>query len=86
MNSLHLNNEHVAAIQKYSETIPLKYRRSFLKVALGRGGKREIIKVKCQSCVNFEDVSARVGGCTSILCPTWPYRPYQQTEIGGSNE
>lgn len=70
-------------IKKYSETIPPKYRKLFLKVCLGNGGKRDIIKAKCQSCVNFEDVSARVGECTSHLCPLWPYRPYQKAEQVG---
>ena len=80
-----INKDHVAAVENYAKKIPPKYRRSYLKVALGRGGKREIIKVKCQSCVNFEDVSARVRGCTCFLCPTWPYRPYVKRE-GGSDE
>lgn len=76
-----ISKHHSAEIQTYSETIPIKYRRLFLKVASGHGGKREIIKAKCQACVNFEDVSARVGSCTSILCPTWPYRPYQNSHV-----
>jgi len=65
------------ATGSYAEGIPSRFRRLFLKVTSGRGGKRDIIRAKCQACVGHEDVSDRVGNCTCYLCPIWPYRPYQ---------
>ncbi len=65
-------------LDNYLRTIPRKYRPLYQKVTNGIAGKRQVFKAICQHCVNYEDTSNRVRTCSSVLCPLWPYRPYQK--------
>jgi len=59
------------------KTIPIKFRTSAQRSFQGVLSKSAAIKAKCQECVGYEEVTERVGGCTTSICPLWRYRPYQ---------
>ena len=42
-----------------------------------RGKLGAIPKAKCQECVNYDDMQARIRECPISICPVWSRRPYQ---------
>lgn len=56
---------------------PDRYLNSRLKAVLGLSAPRAAIKAKCEDCVGYEEIQARVGDCQSFSCPIWFHRPYQ---------
>lgn len=65
---------------KVEEMTPPLRRVLALRAFDGKCSPRQAIKAKCQECVGYEDITERVGGCTSHRCPLWAYRPYQNKD------
>lgn len=59
------------------ENIPARYLGRALKALTGEASSKAHIKAHCENCVGYEEVRARVGGCTSFGCMLWVVRPYQ---------
>jgi len=66
------------AAARYSESIPIKFRNLYLKAVAGKASPRQTIKAKCQECVGYEEVVSRVRNCSSLICPNYAFRPYQE--------
>jgi hypothetical protein len=64
--------------QRYSESIPSKFRPNYLKATSSTGGKAASIKAKCLECMGYEDGPNRVRACSTVTCPLWRVRPYQE--------
>lgn len=49
-----------------------------LKALTGDASPLVAIRAKCEACVGWEEVTARVGDCRSRDCELWHHRPYQE--------
>ena len=68
-----------SAFDAVSKTPPTFLGRR-LKALLGEASSNMAIRAKCESCVGYEEVAARVGDCRSRSCELWTYRPYQDQQ------
>lgn len=59
------------------DRIPAAYKHRYVLALAGKLTPGQSIKMKCAECVGFEEVKARVGGCTCYRCPLWQMRPFQ---------
>ena len=57
------------------ETMPSRYRRSYLKAIMGKS-RPHAIKVHCLECTAWK--KRYVAECESRACALWPYRPYNE--------
>lgn len=58
-------------------SVPEMRRGLFLRAIRGEVSPLSAIKAKCQECCGYEELSSRIGGCTTYRCPLWAYRPNQ---------
>jgi hypothetical protein len=66
----------LAKIKKYVETsVPDKHKIATERALLKQVSRSVAMRVKCLSCSNYEMQEAK--NCAVVLCPLWPYRPYQ---------
>lgn len=72
-----------AAIAKRRADIPKKYRNTYDKAISGRS-LRSAIKAHCLECVCWQRDEVRL--CTSLACPLWAVRPYQEILPNAHNE
>ena len=59
------------------EQIPSSMRATYEKATAGRS-RRMAIKAFCQECCGYD--RRAVAECSTVVCPLWPYRPYQKHE------
>lgn len=62
------------------ENTPALFQGRYTRALLGELSAKGAIRAHCESCVGYEDVKPRVGGCASHGCPLHAYRPYQPKE------
>ena len=62
-------------IAQHREEIPRKYRRIFDKAMRGRSMKSGIHSF-CLYCFGW--IKTETEHCTNVICPLYPYRPYQK--------
>lgn len=60
------------------EGIPAAYKSRAIRVLTGVAKNKARIRANCEQCVGWEEVSPRVGGCTTYGCMFWEVRPYQK--------
>lgn len=56
--------------------MPERFRRSY-RMAMGGRNRAAGVRSFCCECMGWEDVVVGIRGCTSALCPLYPYRPYR---------
>ena len=61
------------SITRTLETMPSRYRKSYLKAIMGKS-RPHAVKVHCLECVGWK--KADVVTCETMACVFWPYRPY----------
>ena len=66
------------SIEGIARRIPARFQAGFLRAAHGTASPRKAIKAKCYECCGYENVSERVGACSSRKCPIWQYRPHKE--------
>lgn len=64
-------------IQLYAQSVPLMFRRLFVKASNRAVSPLQAIKANCQACVGYEDAINRIRECSILRCPLNRYRPYQ---------
>lgn len=71
------------AIHDRIDSMPSSMRKTYGQ-AVGLDGARPsrpaAVKAMCQECAGYE--RATVRDCTSLACPLWPHRPYQEKTDG----
>ncbi len=72
-----MNSEQERVSEEYAETVPEFYKGTYLRAARRTASPRQAIKANCSFCVGYEEVRERVRSCRVLICPLWPYRPYQ---------
>lgn len=73
------SEEFEAMIEALDATRP-RYRRLYVDCALGKAGKRGIIRMMCLTC--GEQTVEEVRECSVLTCPLRRYRPYQAKGVG----
>jgi hypothetical protein len=65
-----------AAIETKARKIPISGRGNYFRAARGIASPRQAIKAHCMECLGWNRHEVR--NCTSVACPLYCYRPYQQ--------
>jgi hypothetical protein len=60
-----------------ASSVPPSVRRIMARAFARGASPRQAIKAKCLDCCCYD--RAEVAGCTVVLCPLHPYRPFQET-------
>jgi hypothetical protein len=67
-----------ARVASMIDQTPSLYQGRLVKALAGECSTKQAIVAHCQQCVGYEDVKARVGGCTAFGCPLHFHRPHQE--------
>jgi hypothetical protein len=78
-----LEERRKAAIDKRRSSIPKDYRRTCDNAVAGKS-LRAAINAQCMGCVGWQRLE--VHRCTSLACPLWAVRPYQEINSKARNE
>mgnify|MGYP007049865110 FL=1 len=70
-----LEEKRKAAIDKRRSSMPKDHRRTY-GMAVSGNSLRAVINAQCLECVGWQRLE--VHRCTSLACPAWAYRPYQE--------
>ena len=62
-------------IECHAKYIPASVKGIYLKAARGQASPRRAIAGECLDCMCWD--RKEVGQCHLMMCPLWPYRPYQ---------
>ncbi len=65
------------SILAYVASVPIKFKKQYLKALEGKASPRTAIKMHCHECVGWSNIKEAIGGCQSKRCPLWQYRPYR---------
>lgn len=77
---LPLNKGPDARINRVNQaltTVPSRFQKLYARATQRQCSPKLAIKAKCLECCGYEEISSRIGGCTTFACPLWAYRPYQ---------
>lgn len=69
-------------IAKHRAEMPKIYRGIYDKAILGKS-LRAAVNSFCAECTMWQREEVRL--CTSLACPLWPYRPYQENSKQASD-
>jgi hypothetical protein len=74
-----------ADVAKRAAQIPLQHRLGYVRSAAGLVPPRQAGKAHCLECMGWSRDEVRC--CTSLACPWYPYRPYQErsSDPAGTN-
>ena len=78
-----LEERRKAAIAKRLAIITKDYRRTYERAVKGNS-LRAAINAQCLECVGWQRLE--VHRCTSLACPLWAVRPYQEINSKARNE
>ena len=68
-----------ASVRKTLSAMPEGFRATYVKAMEGRS-LAAAVKACCSECVGWKRKEVRL--CTSLACPLYPYRPYQEHADG----
>lgn len=60
---------------EYLAAVPVSARGIVQRAFAGKASPRAAIKAKCLDCAHWD--RAEVADCLVVLCPLYPYRPFQ---------
>lgn len=75
---MEINEDMKQAQQDTINQAPKTKKNAMIKAYNKTASPRAAIKAKCLECVNFENPSETIGGCTAYRCGIYAYRPYQK--------
>jgi len=77
-SGLDLPEKRKAAVLARLREMPAFFRGTFLRSQKPRPNPKVSIRAFCQMCLAWADVKTGVRECTSLACPLYTLRPYQQ--------
>ena len=80
---MNLEEKRKAEINKRRSSMPKDYRRTYGMAVSGKS-LRAVINAQCLECVGWQRLE--VHRCTSLACPAWAVRPYQEINSKARNE
>jgi len=72
---MNLEEKRKAVIENHLSIIPQPYRKTYEKAVTGKS-LSAAVKAQCLDCMRWKKLEVRK--CTSLACPLWTHRPYQE--------
>lgn len=72
-------NKQQKMLDRKLEHCPRRYQAMLVASVVGELSPRQAIKVACLECVCWQKTLVRT--CTSLACPLYPLRPYQEDGV-----